>query len=85
MYTPVQATKVFEHIAAQIEQQILRGDLQQWGSFADGAGVGGTISRESHRRSRSDEDAGTKGSGGHASRPWHHRHRWNFARPQRFI
>jgi GntR family transcriptional regulator, transcriptional repressor for pyruvate dehydrogenase complex len=27
MYTPVQATKVFEHIAAQIEQQILRGDL----------------------------------------------------------
>ena len=28
MYTPVQATKVFEHIAAQIEQQIVRGDLR---------------------------------------------------------
>jgi GntR family transcriptional repressor for pyruvate dehydrogenase complex len=28
MYAPIQATKVFEHIAAQIEQQILRGDLR---------------------------------------------------------
>ena len=28
MYTPVQTTKVFEHIAAQIEQQIMRGDLR---------------------------------------------------------
>jgi GntR family transcriptional repressor for pyruvate dehydrogenase complex len=28
MYTPVQATKVFAQIAEQIEQQILRGDLQ---------------------------------------------------------
>ncbi len=28
MYTPVQATKVFEHIAAQIEHQILSGELR---------------------------------------------------------
>ena len=28
MYTPVQSTKVFEQIAEQIEQQILRGDLR---------------------------------------------------------
>ncbi len=28
MYTPVQSAKVFEQIAAQIEQQILRGDLR---------------------------------------------------------
>jgi GntR family transcriptional repressor for pyruvate dehydrogenase complex len=28
MYTPVQATKIFEQIAAQIEQQILNGDLR---------------------------------------------------------
>ncbi len=28
MYTPVQSTKVFEHIAAQIEQQIMVGDLR---------------------------------------------------------
>ena len=27
MYAPIQATKVFEQIAMQIEQQILRGDL----------------------------------------------------------
>lgn len=28
MYAPIQATKVFEQISAQIEQQILRGDLR---------------------------------------------------------
>lgn len=28
MYAPIQATKVFEQIAAQIEEQILRGDLR---------------------------------------------------------